>query len=93
MNLTPDSKVIIQGTTISPSLTHAVVQMKTYGTRIVACVCPGQGGQELSEIPIFDLVEQVITNVGEIDISVIFVHPYQVLDAALEAMAAKRFVN
>lgn len=88
MNLTPDSKVIIQGTTISPSLTHAVVQMKTYGTRIVACVCPGQGGRELSEIPIFDLVEQVITNVGEIDISVIFVHPYQVLDAALEAMAA-----
>jgi succinyl-CoA synthetase alpha subunit len=62
--------------------------MKTYGTRVVACVSPGQGGQELSEIPVFDLVEQVITNVGEIDISVIFVHPYKVLDAALEAIAA-----
>lgn len=88
MNLTPDSKVIIQGTTISPSLTHAVVQMKTYGTRIVACVSPGHGGQELlNEIPVFDLVEQAFVHVGEIDISVIFAHPYQVLDAALEAMA------
>lgn len=88
MNLTPDSKVIVQGTTISPSLTQAVVQMKTYGTQIVACVSPGQGGQELSEIPVFDLVEQAIAHVGDIDISVIFVHPYQVLDAALEAMVA-----
>jgi len=88
MNLTPDSQVIVQGTTISPSLAHAVVQMKTYGTCVVACVSPGQSGQELSGIPVFDLVEQVIANVGEIDISMIFVHPYKVLDAALEAIAA-----
>lgn len=88
MNLTPDSKVIVQGTTISPSCAHAVIQMKTYGTRIVACVSPGHGGQQLNEIPVFDLVEQAFVHVGEIDISVIFAHPYQVLDAALEAMAA-----
>ena len=88
MNLTPESKVIIQGTTISPSLTHAVMQMKTYGTHLVACVSPGQGGQELDGIPVFDLVKQAQRSIHDINTSIIFVHPYQVLDAALEAIAA-----
>ncbi|MEB3277908.1 MAG: CoA-binding protein [Lyngbya sp.] len=88
MNLTPDSKVLIQGNVASQALTHAVLNMKAYGTNIVACVSPGQGGTHLQEIAIFDLVEQAQAKVGPIETSLIWVNPYQVLDAALEAIEA-----
>jgi succinyl-CoA synthetase alpha subunit len=87
MNLTPDSKVLIQGITEPLGAIYAA-KMKAYGTNVVAGVSPGQGGQTLNEIPVFDLVEQAISVVGEIDTSIIFVHPYLVLDAALEAIAS-----
>ncbi len=87
MNWYPPNKVIIQGITESQAAFYAV-QMKAYGTDIVAGVSPGQGGTEVGDIPVFDLVEQVLTLVEVIDISLIFVHPCQVLDAAVEAIAA-----
>jgi succinyl-CoA synthetase alpha subunit len=37
---------------------------------------------------VFDLVEEAISKFGQIDTTIICVHPYQVLDAALEAIAA-----
>ena len=88
MNLTPNSTVLIQGNGTSQALIHAVLNMKAYGTNVVGCVSPGWGGDHLQEIPIFDLVEQAQTKVGPIDTSVIWVSPYQVLDAALEAIEA-----
>ncbi|MDB9512812.1 CoA-binding protein [Kamptonema animale CS-326] len=88
MNLTPQTKVLVQGITESPASTQAALMMKAYGTNVVAGVSPGQGGQELHGIPVFDLVEQALSAFGKIDTSVIFVHPYSVLDAALEAIAA-----
>lgn len=87
MNLTPESKVLIQGFYESSSATHAA-RMKAYGTNVVAGINPGLGGQILDEIPIFDLVEQAIATVGAIDTTIIFVPPYQALDAALEAIAS-----
>lgn len=88
MKLTPDSKVIIQGFCEYISATH-VAQMKAYGTNLVAGVDPGFGGQELLySLPVFDLVEQVIERFGVIDTTIICVHPCQVLDAALEAIAS-----
>lgn len=87
MNLKPDSKVVIQGfhEFISPS--H-IAQMQAYGTNLVAGVDPGCGGQTKHDLPIFDLVEEVISKLGQIDTTIICVHPYQVLDAALEAIAS-----
>jgi succinyl-CoA synthetase alpha subunit len=87
MNLTPDSKVLIQGFCEFISPTH-IAQMQAYGTNLVAGVNPGSGGQQLYHLPIFDLVEEVVGKFGQIDTSIICVHPYQVLDAALEAIAA-----
>lgn len=87
MNLTPDSKVIIQGFGEFISASH-VSQMKAYGTNLVAGVQPGCGGQELYDLPVFDLVEEVVGQFGNIDTTIICVHPYQVLDAALEAIAS-----
>ncbi|BAT54106.1 succinyl-CoA synthetase alpha chain [Nostoc sp. NIES-3756] len=87
MNLTPDSKVIIQGFGEFISASH-IAQMKAYGTNLVAGVQPGCGGQELYNLPVFDLVEEVVGQFGNIDTTIICVHPYQVLDAALEAIAS-----
>ncbi|MDM9380410.1 MULTISPECIES: succinate--CoA ligase subunit alpha [unclassified Chlorogloeopsis] len=87
MNLTPDSKVLIQGFCEFISATH-IAQMISYGTNLVAGVNPGYGGQKIYDLPVFDLVEQVVEKFGLIDTTIICVHPYQVLDAALEAIAS-----
>lgn len=87
MNLTPESKVLIQGISEPLSSTHAA-RMKAYGTNVIAGVNPGQGGQTLDDIPVFDLVEQALAEVGPVDTTIIFVPPYQALDAALEAIAS-----
>lgn len=87
MNLTPDSKILVQGVTGTVS-TNTVLMMKSYGTNVVAGVSGGEGGQQWHNIPVFDLVEQAQTKVGPIDTSVIVVPPYAVLDAASEAIAS-----
>ncbi len=87
MNLTPESKVIIQGFSEFISATH-ISQMKAYGTNLVAGVNPGCSGSKLYDLPVFDLVEEAIDKYGTIDTTIICVHPYQVLDAALEAMGS-----
>src|SRR5919199_586413 len=87
MNLTPDSKVLVQGITQPVGSYHAA-RMKAYGTNIVAGVSAGEGGQELHGIPVFDLVEQARQQVGSVDATIIFVESYWALDAALEAIDA-----
>jgi succinyl-CoA synthetase alpha subunit len=87
MNLTPESKVLIQGFSEFISQTH-ITQMKAYGTNLVAVVNPSCGGQKIYNLPVFDLVEEAIAEFGQIDTTIICVHPYQVLDAALEAIAS-----
>lgn len=87
MNLTPNSKVLIQGFNEFISATH-IAQMKAYGTNLLAGVNPGYGGQEVYDLPMFDLVEEVVDTFGLIDTTIICVHSYQVLDAALEAIAS-----
>jgi succinyl-CoA synthetase alpha subunit len=87
MKLKSDSKVLIQGIT-EPLATIYTARMKAYGTNIVAGVSPGEGGQQMDDLPIFDLVEQALAATGPIDTAIIFVQPYWVLDAALEAIAA-----
>lgn len=87
MNFTSDSRVLVQGIAEPLGSLHAPL-MKAYGTNIVAGVSPGYGGQTLQGIPLFDLVETAVALVGTVDTSVIFVPPYEALDAALEAIAA-----
>lgn len=87
MNFKSDSKVLIQGITQPLGCTHAAL-MQAYGTNVVAGISSGKGGQTLHDIPVFDMVEPALSVVGPVDISVIFMSPYLVLDAALEAIAA-----
>jgi succinyl-CoA synthetase alpha subunit len=81
------SKVIVQGIT-EPQGAYYAKKMKAYGTEIVAGIGIGGGGQTIGDIPVFELIDRAIEQVGEVTTTLIFVQPYQVLDAALEAIAA-----
>ena len=87
MNWFSPNKVIVQGITTYQAAFYAV-QMKAYGTNVAAGISPGNGGTYVEDIPVFDLVEQALTEVEQIDVSLIFVDSDRVLDAATEAIAA-----
>lgn len=87
MIFSPQDRVLVQGIREPLGLTYAPM-MRAYGTNVVAGISSSHGGTDLYEIPIFDLVDDAIAQVGHIDTSVIFVPPYAVLDAAFEAIAA-----
>jgi succinyl-CoA synthetase alpha subunit len=87
MNWIQPNQVLVQGRLESP-ITRYISEMKAYGTKIVGGISPGRGGQTIEEIPVFDLVEDAIKQLGKVEVSLISVPPYEVLDAALEAIAA-----
>lgn len=87
MIFSPQDRVLVQGIRESLGMTYAPL-MRAYGTNVVAGVSSSHGGTDLYEIPIFDLVDDAIAQVGHVNTSVIFVPPYAVLDAAFEAIAA-----
>jgi succinyl-CoA synthetase alpha subunit len=87
MNFSSISKVIVQGIT-EPLGVAMTPLMQGAGTQILAGVSPGRGGEQVGGVPVYDLVEQVIDQGQSIDVSIICTHPYAVLDAALEAIAA-----
>ena len=86
MQLQNINKILIQGITTLTGAYYASLYKK-YGTPIIAGVSAGHGGETLSDIPVYDLVEQVVHIYGNIDASLIFLPPDEVLDASLEAMA------
>ncbi len=80
-------KVIVQGITGREGMARTRLMMD-YGTKVLGGVTPGRGGQEVHGLPVYDSVEEAAENLGNIDISVIFVPAPLVRDAALEAFAA-----
>jgi succinyl-CoA synthetase alpha subunit len=86
-DLPKSCRVLIQGIE-RPTALAAISSMLSTGTNIVAGVTAGKGGQQCQQIPIFDLVEQAQATIGKMDVAIIFNSPWQVLDAALEAISA-----
>jgi succinyl-CoA synthetase alpha subunit len=85
--VTPETKVLVQGITGSFGARHAQLSLD-YGTKIVAGVTPGKGGQTFSDVvPIFDTVRAAVAETGA-TVSVIFVPPPFAADAIFEAMDA-----
>jgi succinyl-CoA synthetase alpha subunit len=86
----PDSKVLVQGITGSFGARHTQLSLD-YGTRVVAGVTPGKGGQSFvhaeKKIPIFDTVADAARQTGA-TVSAIFVPPPFAADAILEAADA-----
>lgn len=85
--LPKDAKIISQGLTGSEGQ-RALPSMLKYGTKIVAGITPGKGGQTLMGIPIFDSVKDAINAVGPVDGTIQFVPPLLTKKATLEAMDA-----
>ena len=82
-----DTKVICQGITGSVGEFHTKGCLE-YGTKMVGGVTPGKGGQTVAGLPVFDTVEEAVTQTGA-DATMIFVPPPFAADAILEAIAAK----
>ncbi len=77
------TKVLVQGITGHEGLFHTK-QAVEYGTKVVAGVTPGKGGQEVDGIPVFDTVSKAAKETGA-NASVIFVPPAFAADAIMEA--------
>jgi len=78
--------VVIQGITGGEGAFHTR-QMKEYGTKIVAGVTPGKGGQKFDDVPIFNTVREAVENT-KANTSGIFVPPAFAADAIMEAVDA-----
>ncbi|WP_396174571.1 succinate--CoA ligase subunit alpha [Flavobacterium sp.] len=81
-----NSKIIVQGFTGSEGTFHAT-QMIEYGTNVVGGVTPGKGGTTHLERPVFNTVNDAVTQAGA-DTSIIFVPPAFAADAIMEAADA-----
>ena len=79
-----NTRLIIQGITGREGTFHGQ-RMVEYGTKVVAGVTPGKGGQEVFGIPVYDTVRQAKEETGA-DASVIFVPARFTAGAAVEAI-------
>lgn len=80
------TKVIVQGITGKQGNFHSK-SMLDYGTKIVAGVTPGKGGQETLGIPVFDSMKEAVNETQALA-SVIFIPSKFVYSAAMEAIEA-----
>src|SRR5882762_9821116 len=80
-------RVLVQGITGREGQAHTRL-MREYGTRVVAGVTPGKGGQTVLGVPVFNTPREAVKELGEIDISVVFVPAAGVKDAAISAIEA-----
>ncbi len=81
------TRLVVQGITGRDGSFHAR-QMMEYGTRVVAGVVPGKGGQTFDDaVPIFHTVADAVAETGA-TASVIYVPPAFAVDAVYEAADA-----
>lgn len=81
------SRIVVQGLTGKEGTFHARQCRDYHGTRIVAGVTPGKGGQAADGVPVYDTVAEAVAE-HDADVSLIFVPPAFAADAILEAADA-----
>jgi len=84
--LTEATQVLVQGVTGREGSFHTE-QMKLMGTRVVAGVTPGRGGEEHAGLRVFNTVADAVRATGA-NATGIFVPPPFAADAIMEAAAA-----
>ncbi|MEE4136580.1 MAG: succinate--CoA ligase subunit alpha [Desulforhopalus sp.] len=80
------TRVLVQGITGREGQFHTQ-QCIAYGTKVVAGVTPGKGGQQMDGVPVFNTVREARTQTGA-NASMILVPPAFAADAILEAVDA-----
>jgi succinyl-CoA synthetase alpha subunit len=81
-----NTRVVCQGITGKVGEFHSKNCLE-YGTKLVAGVTPGKGGQTILGVPVFDTVFEAVEKEG-VDAAMIFVPPAFTADAILEAVDA-----
>ncbi len=82
-----DTRLLVQGITGKEGQFHTRACVE-YGTRVVAGVTPGKGGQKMDAVPVFNTVRGAVKATGA-DASMIFVPPPFAADAIMEAADAE----
>jgi succinyl-CoA synthetase alpha subunit len=82
----PETRALVQGITGTEGRFHTQ-QMLAYGTRIVAGVTPGKGGQSVEGVAVYDTVSEAVAETCA-NASIIFVPPRFAGDAIMEAAEA-----
>jgi succinyl-CoA synthetase alpha subunit len=80
------TSLVVQGITGNEGTFHTL-RNRAYGTKVVAGVTPGKGGQDVEGIPVFDTVARAVAETGA-NTSMIFVPPRFAAEAILEAADA-----
>ena len=79
--------ILVQGIT-GRTGEFATRLMVEYGTKVVAGVTPGRGGEQVWSVPVYNTVKEAIEEHGLMDMSVTFVPAPLVKNAAIEALDA-----
>src|SRR2546428_5197436 len=82
------TKLIVQGITGHQGQFHTRA-MLDYGTKVVAGVTPGKGGEHVHGVPVYDSCFEAVDATGA-NASVLFVPAPYAKDAAIEAIEAGR---
>ncbi len=82
-----NTRLVVQGITGKEGQFHTR-QCSEYGTKVVAGVTPGKGGQKMDDIPVFNTVKEAVKKAGA-NCSMIFVPPPFAADAIMEAADAE----
>ncbi|HTD81959.1 MAG TPA: succinate--CoA ligase subunit alpha, partial [Thermoplasmata archaeon] len=80
------TKLIVQGITGHQGQFHTE-KMLEYGTKVVAGVTPGKGGENVQGVPVFDSCFDAVDATGA-NASILFVPAPYAKDAAIEAVEA-----
>ena len=81
-----NTRLLVQGITGREGAFHTRRMLKS-GTRVVAGVTPGKGGQDFEGVPVFDTVSRAVGETGA-NTSIIFVPAPFAADAVYEALDA-----
>jgi succinyl-CoA synthetase alpha subunit len=81
-----NTRVLVQGITGREGQFHTR-HCIDYGTKIVAGVTPGKGGQKMDQVPVFNTVKDAVDRTGA-NCSLIFVPPASASDAIMESADA-----
>lgn len=86
--LDEDTRVLIQGITGNQGRFHTKAMLE-YGTKVVAGVTPGKGGENIQNIPIYNSVGEAKDENSEINASILFVPARFCKTAVLESIQSK----